>query len=143
VIENETERRKWIVMFLVAAASTLSGCTAMDARTCPAGLGRFTEANLYFGRGIAGGASVSDADWQSFVDSEIAPRFPDGLTVEDASSQWKDANGIVREKSKRLTIILPGKADDEARLAAIRIAYKFRFRQDAVLLMETEGCGSF
>ena len=102
-----------------------------------------TEAQLFFGRDIAGGGTVSDADWQSFLDDEVTPRFPAGLTVEDASGQWRSGAVIVREQSKRLTIILPGAADDEAKLAAIRDAYKARFHQEAVLLSESQGCVSF
>jgi len=102
-----------------------------------------TEAELFFGRDIAGGGVVSDADWQCFLDQEVTPRFPDGLTVEEASGQWKGADGIVREKSKRLTIVLVGAAGEEAKLSAVRDAYKRRFQQDAVLLVERQACAAF
>jgi hypothetical protein len=36
--------------------------------------------------------------------------------------------------------VAPGEAD---KLAAIREAYKRRFRQESVLLLETKSCGSF
>jgi len=103
-----------------------------------------TEAELFFGRDIVGQPSVSDADWQKFLDEEITPRFPDGLTVEDAAGQWKGSGGVVvREASKRLTITLAGAPDEFAKLDAIRQSYKRRFRQESVLLLETKSCGSF
>ncbi len=103
-----------------------------------------TEAELFFGRDVAGRPSVGDEDWRKFLDEEITPRFPDGLTVEDAAGQWKGAGGVVaREASKHLTIVLAGTADEAAKLNAIRDSYKRRFRQDSVLLLETQSCGSF
>ena len=103
-----------------------------------------TEAELFFGRDIAGQPSVSDTDWQRFLDEEVTPRFPDGLTVEDAAGQWKGAGGaIVREPSKHLTIVLVGAPNESVKLNAVRETYKRRFRQDSVLLLETKSCGSF
>jgi hypothetical protein len=102
-----------------------------------------TQAELFFGRDIPAGGSVTDRDWQSFLDEEITPRFPDGLTVEDASGQWKDRGGIVREASKRLTIVLSGAPGEQMRLSEVRNAYKARFKQDSVLILEYRVCGSF
>jgi len=102
-----------------------------------------TSAELYFGRSIPGGGQVSDENWQRFLDEEVTPRFPDGLTVQDASGQWRGQGGIVREPSKRLVVVLPGTPGGEAKLAAIRTAYRTRFHQESVLLFETRGCGSF
>ena len=127
--------------FLVSA--TVLGCAAFPQATCPADLKPMTSAELYFGRSIPGGGVVSDADWQRFLDEEVTPRFPDGLTVQDASGQWRGPGGIIREPSKRLVLILPGMPSDEAKLAAVRAAYRARFRQESVLLFESRGCGSF
>lgn len=124
-------------------AVALAGCAVPDARTCPAGLKAMVSAELYFGRAIPGGGTVSEADWQHFVDNEITPRFPDGLTVQDALGQWKDQGGIAREASKRLFVAISGSPSDVEKLAAIRTAYRTRFRQEAVLLVETPICGGF
>jgi hypothetical protein len=119
------------------------GCAAFPPQICPADLKPMSSAELYFGRAIPGGGEVGDADWQRFLDAEVTPRFPGGFTVQDASGQWQGAGGIVREPSKHLTIVLNGAADETKKLAAIRAAYKNRFRQEAVLLVEYRGCGSF
>lgn len=128
----------WAVAVLLAGA-----CSNFVPQSCPAGLKPMTKAELFFGRDIAGTATVSDADWNSFLDTEVTPRFPGGLTVEDASGQWKGEHRIVREQSKRLTLVLAGASDDEAKLAAIRAAYKQRFRQESVLVLEAPACGAF
>ena len=124
-----------VVSFCIAAG-------ASAAASCPVGLKSMTEAELFFGRG--GAAVVSNKDWRRFLAEDVTPRFPDGLTVEDGAGQWRNASSaIIREASKHLIIVLPGAPDDAAKLAAIRKAYKRRFRQESVMLMEHEVCGSF
>lgn len=103
-----------------------------------------TSAELIFGRNIAGGGYVGDADWTQFIDTEVTPRFPDGLSVFDAQGQWRGPGGaLVREPSKLLLIVIKGTEDDEAKLEAIRAAYKTRFKQQSVLLIERRECVSF
>jgi hypothetical protein len=120
-----------------------AGCAPWTSSSCQAGLKPMSQAELFFGRAIPGGGQVGDDDWRRFVDEEITPRFPDGLTVQDAAGQWKDKDGIVREQSKRLTLVLSGAEDDQSKLEAIRIAYRKRFHQEAVLLLENKVCGAF
>lgn len=121
----------------------LQGCAGLATHSCPAGLQPMVKAELYFGRAIPGGGMVSEADWQRFLDDEVTPRFPDGLTVQDAFGQWKGEGGIVREPSKRLVLVMSGSAGHGARLEAIRTAYRLRFRQESVLRVETPVCSSF
>ncbi len=60
-------------------------------------------AELLFGRDIGHKLGVSEAAWTRFVAREMTPRFPDGLTITEATGQWRDpADGtIVREPAKR------------------------------------------
>lgn len=127
----------------LACALSLAGCGQIP-NACPSHLKSMQEADLYFGSDIAGAAAVSEEDWQRFVDQEIAPRLPNGFTVEDANGAWRGDDGkTVHEASKHLIVVLAGAPDEEARLEAIRTAYKRRFRQQSVLLAEHEICGSF
>jgi hypothetical protein len=88
---------------------------------------------LYFGLSQAGGA-VTQTQWQAFVDDEITPRFPDGLTVWPAQGQWRGRLGAtVREDSRVLEIVHPAGPEGDAKLQAIRDAYKKRFHQESVL----------
>ncbi|MGA8611156.1 MAG: DUF3574 domain-containing protein [Xanthobacteraceae bacterium] len=102
-------------------------------------------AEFLFGRDIGNHVGVSEAAWTRFVGREITPRFPDGLTITDAIGQWRNpANGrMVREPSKRVEIVLPGRAGDEARLDAIVAAYKRRFHQHSVGVIVQSACVSF
>jgi hypothetical protein len=102
-------------------------------------------AELLFGRKIGDRVAVSEAQWRRFVDREITPRFPDGLTVVEAAGQWRETerNRIVREPSKLVTIVLPGKPEDVRHLSEIAEAYKKRFHQQSVGLILRPACVSF
>lgn len=102
-------------------------------------------AELMFGRKIGERLGVTNQKWQRFVDREITPRFPDGLSVVDASGQWRDTarNTIVREPSKLVMIVLAGKGDDNDKLQQIIDAYKRQFRQQSVGLIVRPACVSF
>ena len=135
-------------MRLIAALAgllALSACaTGEGGVVCQPGSEARGTAELYFGRNIGDVPGVSDADWQAFVDEEVTPRFPDGLTVLDAAGQWRGESGAIgREASKVLVIVLSGESDDRARLEAVREAYKNRFRQEAVMLVERPACVAF
>jgi hypothetical protein len=54
---------------------------------------KLIQQDLYFGRNIAGGGEVSEAEFQAFINSEITPRFPNGLTLYDADGQFLDSTG--------------------------------------------------
>jgi hypothetical protein len=137
---------------IAALLLALGGCaTAPPASTaaataCRAPLKAMTQVDLYFGRNIpGGGGEVSDAQWRQFLDEVVTPRFPDGLSVLDVQGQWKSTRTgtIARERSKRLSVIVPDAADAAANLEAIKAAYKQRFRQESVLQSEAGVCAAF
>ncbi len=116
------------------APTLVLGCTLALLAAC-AGLppSAWVRDTLYFGLSMPGGA-VTQAQWQAFVDAEVTPRFPDGLTVWPASGQWRAAAGAPqREESRVLEIVHPSGGDADAKIAAIRGAYKKAFHQDSVL----------
>ena len=126
----------------VAAKSSAPAVTAAPA--CAADLHRATTAELYFGRNIGQEVGVSDEDWRGFLESEVSNRFPAGLSVSDVFGQWRGPKGeFVREPSKAVLLVLAGAADENGKLRAIRDAYKRRFHQDSVLLIERTACVSF
>jgi hypothetical protein len=131
----------------LAAALALAGCVSVDvdaSLTCDVGLKSSTTAELVFGRNIGGVMGVSDADWKAFLDLEVSPRFPDGLTVHEAAGQWRGPNGaLIAEPSKVLLLVLSGAPGEAEKVEAIRAAYKARFRQDSVLLVKRQACVGF
>ncbi len=88
---------------------------------------------------------MREADFTRFVDMEITPRFPDGLTVTSGDGQYNGKDGhLVREPSKIVTLIMPAATPEvAAKLDAIRTAYKSRFHQDSVLMVTAPSCSAF
>jgi hypothetical protein len=126
-------------------AATLAGCAMTPQHGC-AKAGMRATAELVFGRSSDDPAypSVSEADFTRFLDQEVTPRFPDGLTVIDAQGRWAAPAGkAVHEQSKMVMIVLPGRADDRRKLDEVRDAYKSRYHQQSVLLMTHGDCVSF
>jgi hypothetical protein len=100
------------------------------------------EANLFFGRNIKGGGEVSEAEFRDFVDREITPRFPDGLTIFDANGQFLDSSDLlIKEKTKGVTLILEDTSENELAIDEIIAAYLQQFQQESVLLIVDEEVG--
>ncbi len=133
--------RIWTTLLVLTLATSAHAQTV----DCRAGMKARQVAELLFGRNVGGRLGVGEAQWARFLDREITPRFPEGLTVIDAKGQWRDpARGtIVHESSKRVEIVLPGNADDQDRLDAIARAYKTRFHQQSVAIVVRSACVSF
>jgi hypothetical protein len=103
------------------------------------------EIDLLFGRDIGGTLGVTEDEWSDFVAKEITPRFPQGLSVDDALGQWRDRDtgAIVKEPSKDLTLIVPQSADVKGKIDAVVTAYKERFKQQSVAVVMRPACVSF
>ncbi|SMB55450.1 conserved exported hypothetical protein [Serratia proteamaculans] len=134
----------------VTAVLLLSGCVAPVSNTvqqkpanCSIG-DPMTQTTLYFGLNRPVGPVISAAEWQSFVDGQVTPRFKDGLSVFDAKGQWLGNDGkLARENSKALMLIhAPGK-ESETNIEALRSSYKQQFAQDSVMRVDAPVCVAF
>ena len=113
------------------------------AEPCADPLKPMLRAELFFGRSIGHRFGVSDRQWQSYVDRELAPRFPGGFTVVDGKGQWREGDAILREASKVVILVAPDSAELRTRLAAARQAYIKRFKQKSVGLVTQAVCAAF
>jgi hypothetical protein len=115
-----------------SATATLQGDTAHPGQTQ-----NWVDTRLYFGLGPAEQPQqgVSEAAWRGFLDKEVAPRFPDGLSVIDVYGQWQGKQEAAPERlrSKLLVIDYPDTADNRAKVEAIRAAWKQRTGDQSVL----------
>jgi hypothetical protein len=114
-------------------ANPVPGCALVAPGT---GATRWLRTDLFFGCARPDGTAISAAEWEAFLDGEITPRFPEGLTVLEAAGQWQEADGdIIEEHSKVVLLLYPHAAQEEshAEIEAIRTAYEQRFGQEAVL----------
>ncbi|HEY2706452.1 MAG TPA: DUF3574 domain-containing protein [Caulobacteraceae bacterium] len=133
-----------LLPILTVSLALLATSALAQTPPCADGLHRAMTAELYFGRSIGEHAQVSEADWSDFVDQQITPRFPDGLSVNDVYGQWRTPKGqFVREASKALFLVLDGTPDERQRLDLVRNAYKLRFHQQSVMMVEQQACVAF
>jgi hypothetical protein len=94
---------------------------------------------LYFGTQRLGKSDVTDREFFLFVDEEITPRFPDGLTLLTGYGQFRNAQGdIIQERSKVLILFFPRDTKDaDKKVEEIRAAYKKTFSQESVLRVDS------
>ena len=100
---------------------------------------------LYFGTNRGNASPVSEPEFNSFLDSEVTPRFMDGLTVLTAYGQFRNSEGeTVREKSYLVILFYSRQMPDaNRRIQEIREAYKHRFSQESVLRADSASIISF
>ncbi|MEU9206056.1 DUF3574 domain-containing protein [Streptomyces sp. NPDC048332] len=130
------------------AYATLGTGSSADARPAAAAQGKaYIETRLFFGTERPhGGPDVTDRQFLAFIDAEVTPRFPNGLTIQDGRGQWRDSNGVIeRERSYELTLLYPV---SEARLRdpqieRIRNAYEKAYAQDSVARLEERTTADF
>jgi SAM-dependent methyltransferase len=112
------------VLILLAALTGSSACapavtpsadpTPADAPIaagvrCEAGDTAMVRDVVYFGRNRPDGGTVSDAEWEAYLDSVVTPRFPAGFTVVEAEGHWQGRSGVVeRERTEVLTLLHSG-----------------------------------
>ena len=97
-----------------ASAFALGACASTPHQTCGAGERLSVVDTLYFGGAYPGGV-VTAEQWQQFVDSIVTPRFPEGLTVLQATGQYRTHAGVIQhEPSWVLQLIHADGAQSEA-----------------------------
>lgn len=96
----------------------------------------YLETRLFFGTARPdGGPAVTDRQFTAFVDKEVTPDFPDGLTVQNGRGQWRDAHGTIeKERSYELILLYPESAakDGDRKIEEIRRTYEKAFAQESV-----------
>jgi hypothetical protein len=128
---------------MALALAVLAGCAAPSCGPLPGQAG--ITARLYFGRTLKDGGAIGDAAWRDFLSAAITPRFPDGLTIVEASGQWRQraTSRIVAEPSTVVEIATDAGSATLAKLEAIRAEYRARFGQESVGLVTSRSCASF
>jgi hypothetical protein len=140
------------LLILLAVCVTLAGCAHQPgapaaATTAPAALAGdpvhpahaqgWVDTRLYFGLGPADSPDkgVSEAAWRDFLDKEVTPRFPDGLSVLDVYGLWqsKAETAPERIRTKLLVIDYADTPENRAKVEAIRSAWKQKTGDDSVM----------
>lgn len=111
----------------VAKAGAQAGEQAWVRTELYFSIGEWTETAL---------STEAELKWAKFLDAEVTPRFPDGLSVIDVYGQWRSAKPgavVERERSRLLVIVHADTEDVSAKIEAIRAAWKQQAGEESVL----------
>jgi hypothetical protein len=98
----------------------------------------FVRTELFFGTAKPTGV-VTEEEFRSFVDAEVTPRFPDGLTLLKGDGQFRGENEVViKEQSFVLILLYPYDTFKKSsqKIQQIRDRYKDAFDQESVLRVD-------
>jgi hypothetical protein len=149
-MERSEEMRLRIILFICLITVLPVACTmhrpvvssAPDATlkgdpAHPDSTRGWVDTKLYFGLGPADEPQkgISESDWRSFLDREVTPRFPSGLSVLDVYGQWQGKNQTRPERlrSKMLIIDYPDSEENREKIEAIRAAWKQKTGDQSVM----------
>jgi hypothetical protein len=131
-----------VLLAVASLALALTACTdhrpaAANPSTAPTLTGDpahpgvtqgWVDTKLYFGLGLADHPDngISEAHWRDFLDHEVTPRFPNGLSVIDVYGQWQGKTQTTPERlrSKLLIIDYPDTQENRDKVDTIRAAWK-------------------
>lgn len=117
---------------LPPVSPTLTGDAAHPGQTQG-----WADTKLYFGLGPAEHPEqgISEADWRNFLDREVTPRFPTGLSVVDVYGQWQGRREPAPERlrTKMLIIDYLDSQENRSKIAAIRAAWKQKTGAQSVM----------
>jgi hypothetical protein len=129
----------------------VTGCAHPSASSSPTGVAPtlsgdpnhpgqtkgWVDTELYFGLGPADHPEkgISEAEWRDFLDRQVTPRFPSGLSVVDVYGQWqgKGQPAPERLRSKMLIIDFPDTRENRDKIEAIRAAWKQQTGDQSVM----------
>ncbi|WP_369168208.1 DUF3574 domain-containing protein [Streptomyces sp. R28] len=143
-------RAAFAVAGLLLAVGAPTAYATLDDGTSPTPAASFApsrgepyiETQLFFGTARPdGGPAVTDRQFMAFVDKEVTPDFPDGLTIQAGRGQWRDANGTIeKERSYELILLYPQTQalSSDRKIEEVRRAYEKAFGQEAVGRVDDE-----
>jgi hypothetical protein len=127
-----------------AGYTHISSVSASPDIVCRGSARAMGRLEMLFGTSRAQGGAVTEEEWSAFLDTEVTPRFPAGLTVLNGPGQWRGSDGkLTKEQSKILVIWHEPSTRTEADIEAIRAAYMARFDQESVMRVDSLSCVSF
>ncbi|MEV6173642.1 DUF3574 domain-containing protein [Streptomyces sp. NPDC051954] len=132
-------RAAFAVAGLLLAVGAPTAYASLDDGTTSAAPQRgeaYVETQLFFGTARPdGGPAVTDRQFMAFIDKEVTPGFPNGLTVQSGRGQWKDVSGTIeKERSYELILLYPvaEAATSDRKIEEIRRDYEKAFGQESV-----------
>ena len=113
---------RMLAMGQSAARSLAAILFALQLGCATANLPTRISDTLYFGFDRPGGSLVTESEWSAFLSEIVTPRFPDGLTVWQASGQWSTSAASSRNRSCASASGCRSRSEEGRRPAACRRA---------------------
>ena len=136
----------WSKVYLLAALAVvpllLAGCALGEIEACPEGYDLNIEFQLFFGLTDNDGNTVSEEEWQDFLQDTVIPYFPAGSSVVEVDGHWKHPSGnLQNERAKKVHGLMAPPSDDGwLRVEKISEEFVQRFNQDPVFHIAQEVC---
>jgi hypothetical protein len=112
---------------------------------CSCSASRMVQTDLYFGQTRPDGSAITETEWQSFRDNQIAKVFNKGCTVIKASGNWLDpvTNKLITEPS--YLVINHHKRSSQISQQIDSLAYWYikMFQQQSVLRVDKKAKVTF
>ena len=138
---GQLQRASLIIAVIVIMFGSPDQSRAAQCAT-PARL--MARVELLFGTMLANGQPIAETEWAKFVDEEVTPRFPEGLTELAGRGQWRRPDGVISREPARVLLLWYSPAPtSDADIDAIRATYKKRFKQLSVMRVDSVDCVSF
>ena len=103
----------------------------------------YARTELYFGLSKPNGV-VTEEEFQNFINTEVTPRFPNGLTLLSGKGQFRDlTETLIKEGTKLLILLYTFNNESSIAVEQIREAYKKKFQQESVIRVDEIACVSF
>ena len=114
----------------------------MLAVACATPATGWVRTELFLGRALPDGGTLSAAEVDAFLAREAGPRLP-GWTVLEAHGHWTGPDGGLVDEPTSVLVLLHSPGSDEANLEEIRRAYVREYGQDSVLRVDVPVGASF
>ncbi|MFB8027640.1 MULTISPECIES: DUF3574 domain-containing protein [unclassified Streptomyces] len=147
--------RRTVLVAAVAACAVAAGGAPLAYATLGDNVPRsaaargtaYVETRLLFGTERPDGSpAVTGGQFRSFIDRQVTPSFPEGLTVQEGRGQWRDSRGVIeRERSYELILLYPASEARlrDPRIERIRAAYEKAYAQDSVARLDAHTLADF
>jgi len=116
--------------------------TLLLSAACATASTGWVRTELFLGRNLPDGGTLSANDVDTFLARQAGPRLP-GWTVVEARGHWTGPDGGPVDEPTSVLIYLHPSGSDEASLEEIRRAYVREHGQDSVLRVDMPAGASF
>jgi hypothetical protein len=134
------QRRALRCLTVMLTVCTVIGVSAyisvwVDAQDSAANAGR---TQLVCGTAKPDGGVVTDEEFRAFLDADVSPRFPNGVTTVKGTNQFQSAGVLVKETAFVVTFLYPLDRAREAnrKINEVRRLYNLQFQQSSVLRVD-------